>query len=65
MSSPAHHPPAGRRAVEYDLDALRNNIVRCDTNIATFETAIANEEVTKKRLHHMIEVIEAKHRREN
>ena len=63
MSNPPLHPPAGRRTIEYDLDALRNNIVRCDTNIVTFETAIANEEVTKKRLHHMISVIEAKHDR--
>lgn len=46
--------------VDYDLEALRANLERCDDNIATFEKAIDDEMATKKRLRGMIKVLEEK-----
>ena len=48
----------GVEALQYDLEALRNNLEHCDRNIAIFEEAITKEMATKKRLRQMIEVLE-------
>lgn len=51
--------------IEYDLDALKDGLVRCDKNIETFEEAILNEQKTKQEYRRMISVLEDKKAREN
>jgi hypothetical protein len=50
---------------EYDLDALKSNLDRCDNNIKTFEDAIAKEYETKKEYQRIIAELEAKKARED
>ena len=45
-------------ALQYDIDALRANLDRCDANVAIFEAAIDKERQEKRRLAQMIEVLE-------
>jgi len=51
--------------VEYDLQALRDGLVKCDGNIRIFEQAIEGEQDTKKKFRHMISVLEEKLERTN
>lgn len=46
--------------IEYDIDALRDNIIRCDNNIKTFEEAIEKEQEQKRELRDMIRTLEDK-----
>ncbi len=46
--------------VEYDLQALKDGLGKCDANIKIFETAIEGEQDTKKKFRHMISVLEEK-----
>lgn len=46
--------------IEYDIDALKRNLKRCDDNIQTFKDAIAKEENTKLDLRRMILALEEK-----
>jgi prefoldin subunit 5 len=50
---------------EYDLDALKSNLDRCDNNIKTFEDAIAKEYETKKEYQRIIAELEAKKARQD
>jgi len=52
------------RPPEYDLDALRQGLTKCDANILIFEQAIEAERQTKKQYRHMISVLEEKIERE-
>jgi len=49
---------------QYDVTALKANIVRCKGNIETFEQAIQKERDTIKELWHMIDVIAEQRDRE-
>ena len=51
--------------IQYDLEGLRANLVRCDANVETFEAAIAKEHTTKKELRMMIRVLEEKQARDD
>lgn len=51
--------------IEYDLDALKDGLVKCDKNIQIFEEAILNEQKTKQEYRRMISVLEEKKAREN
>jgi hypothetical protein len=51
--------------IDYDLDALREGLVKCDKNIQVFEDAIVNEQKTKSEYRRMISVLEEKKAREN
>ena len=46
--------------VEYDLQALKDGLGKCDVNIRIFEKAIEGEQDTKKKFRHMISVLEEK-----
>jgi hypothetical protein len=50
---------------EYDLDALKSSLDRCDNNIKTFEDAIAKEYETKKEYQRIIAELEAKKARQD
>ncbi len=49
-----------QEALQYDIDALRDNVQRCKANIRTFKEAIAKERATIKQLKYMIGVLEEK-----
>ena len=51
--------------IEYDLDALKEGLVKCDKNVKIFEEAILNEQKTKREYRRMISVLEEKKAREN
>ena len=51
--------------IDYDLDALREGLVKCDKNIQVFEDAIVNEQKTKSEYRRMISVLEEKKARED
>lgn len=46
--------------LDYDLDACKANLERCDKNIATFEEAIDKEREHKELLLRIIATLEAK-----
>lgn len=46
--------------IDYDIDACRQNLTRCDDNIKTFEKAIEDEEAQKRNLRQIIRVLEEK-----
>jgi hypothetical protein len=46
--------------IEYDIEALKSNVLRCDDNIRTFEEAIVKEEQQKLELRRMIRALEEK-----
>jgi hypothetical protein len=45
-------------SLQYDIDALRKNLEKCDKNIKIFEEAISKEIANKKRLRQMINTLE-------
>ena len=47
-----------REALQYDIEALKANLDRCDANVAIFEEAIDKERREKRRLAQIIEVLE-------
>ena len=51
--------------IDYDLDALREGLVKCDKNIQVFEDAIVNEQKTKSEYRRMLSVLEEKKARED
>lgn len=44
----------------YDIDALKQGLVKCDNNIQIFEDAIERENSTKRNYREMIAVLEEK-----
>jgi len=50
-----------KRIAEYDIEALRKNIEKCNDNIKIFEEAIRKEEETKRYLRNIIKTLEEKY----
>lgn len=50
-----------KRIAEYDIEALRKNIEKCNDNIKIFEKAIRKEEETKRYLRSIIKTLEEKY----
>jgi len=48
------------RDLDYDLESLKNGLLKIDKNIKTFEDAIEKEMDTKKDFRRMIDALEAK-----
>jgi len=46
--------------LDYDIEALKENVQKCKKNIKTFEDAIEGERDTIAQYRHMIEVLEEK-----
>ena len=46
--------------IDYDIEALKENVQKCKVNIKTFEKAISGERDTIAQYRHMIEVLEQK-----
>ena len=46
--------------INYDIEALKENVKKCKVNIKTFEQAIQGENDTIAQYRHMIEVLEQK-----
>jgi hypothetical protein len=46
--------------IEYDLNSLKEALVKCDKNIEIFEDAISREHTTKREYRQMIAVLEQK-----